>query len=130
MQSSPPSRQPTSNTEFDMQSARSTPQPFQLGTGEFDPAKINRTWLTLQSCLNEILLNDGGNEYKIPHMNKAKLEREGRLPTVLEVPEAARQHIRQRGSGRATATAAPTATTAAATTVVATTVATAATAAV
>jgi hypothetical protein len=51
--------------------------------------KINRMWLTLQSCLNQILENNGGNHYSIPHMNKEKLEREGRLPKVLKVTTAA-----------------------------------------
>ena len=47
--------------------------------------KINRIWLTLQSCMNEIIKSDGGNQYKIPHMGKEQLEREGRLPEALEV---------------------------------------------
>lgn len=51
--------------------------------------KINRMWLTLQSCCNKILEHDGGNHYKIEHMDKEKLEREGRLPTVLSVSQAA-----------------------------------------
>ena len=48
---------------------------------------INRTWLTLQSCLNEIIEKHGGNNYKIPHMSKERLEREGQLPTVLPVTQ-------------------------------------------
>jgi hypothetical protein len=32
---------------------------------------------------------NGGNEYKLPHMNKDKLEREGRLPTALQVTKEA-----------------------------------------
>jgi len=51
--------------------------------------KINRIWLTHQSALNETIKHAGDNHYKIPHMGKDKLEREGRLPTALEVtPEA------------------------------------------
>jgi hypothetical protein len=42
--------------------------------------KINRLWLTLQSCMNEIVMCHGKNTmYNIPHMNKEKLEREGNL---------------------------------------------------
>jgi hypothetical protein len=37
--------------------------------------------------MNETLKFNGGNEYKLPHMNKDKLEKEGRLPTVLMVDE-------------------------------------------
>jgi hypothetical protein len=56
---------------------------------EFDSHKLNRIWLTHQSCLNEIIEDDGGNNYNIPHLNKARLEREGTLPEVLEVTPAA-----------------------------------------
>jgi hypothetical protein len=51
--------------------------------------KINHMWLTLQSCLNQIRENNGGNHYSIPHMNKEKLEREGKLPKVLMVSDLA-----------------------------------------
>jgi len=54
----------------------------------YDPKKINRIWLTYQSCLNCILESAGGNHYRIPHMNKDKLEREKRLPKTLEVSAA------------------------------------------
>ena len=56
---------------------------------EYSPKKINRMWLTHQACMNETLKCNGGNEYKLPHMNKDKLEREGRLPTVLNVDACA-----------------------------------------
>ena len=56
---------------------------------DFPTNKINRIWLTLQSCLNEIIKSHGSNQYKIPHMNKEKMEKENRLPLALEVsPEA------------------------------------------
>jgi hypothetical protein len=57
---------------------------------EFPISKLKRIWLTYQSCLNEIINNNGGNFYKIPHMGKAKMEREGTLPRVLDVTENAR----------------------------------------
>jgi hypothetical protein len=53
----------------------------------FPRVKINHTWLTLQSCLNEIIEKHGGNDYKIPHYGKERLEREGRLPMSLEVTQ-------------------------------------------
>ena len=56
---------------------------------EYPTNKINRIWLTYQSCLNEIIKCNGHNTYKIPHMNKDKLERTNRLPTLLDVCEEA-----------------------------------------
>ena len=52
---------------------------------DYDRKKINHVFLTLQACLNMIIEDQGGNNYKIPHMGKAKLERLGILPTVLQV---------------------------------------------
>ena len=49
---------------------------------------INRTWLNYMSCFNMIIEHLGDNIYKIPHMNKAKMEQEGRLPIVLNVTNA------------------------------------------
>ena len=57
--------------------------------GEYPFRKLNRVWLTLQSCLNRIIENDGGNDYKIPHMGKEAMERRGVLPPVLDVTPAA-----------------------------------------
>ncbi|KAK9500810.1 hypothetical protein O3M35_002002 [Rhynocoris fuscipes] len=34
---------------------------------------------TLQACMESIMLADGGNCYKIPHLSKGKLRCEGRL---------------------------------------------------
>ena len=36
-----------------------------------------------------IIENDGGNDYKIPHMGKESLDRRGLLPPVLDVTPAA-----------------------------------------
>lgn len=58
---------------------------------EYSVASINRMWLTLQTCCNQILEHDGDNHYSIVHMNKEKLEREGRLPKVLQVSAAAQK---------------------------------------
>jgi hypothetical protein len=46
------------------------------GFNNYHVNKLNRIWLTLQSsCMNEIIEEKGDNKYKIPHMNKARLER-------------------------------------------------------
>ena len=60
---------------------------------DYPTNKINRIWLTLQSCLNEIIKGDGNNQYKIPHMNKERLERQNRLPEAVEVCQEALQLI-------------------------------------
>jgi len=53
---------------------------------------LNRIWLSLQQCMNEIIEHRGDNNYKLPHMNKDRLERLGVLPTVLEVTQEAQQY--------------------------------------
>ena len=45
------------------------------------------------SCVNVIIEHLGDNDYKIPHMNKAKMEHEGNLPMVLGVVDMA-GHLR------------------------------------
>jgi hypothetical protein len=52
-------------------------------------AKLNNSFLTLQSCMNEVIECNGGCDYKIQHMNKARLERLGLLPQSLFVTDAA-----------------------------------------
>ena len=47
--------------------------------------KLNQTWLTLQSCFNQIILHHVDNDYSIEHISKAKLERQGQLLDVLDV---------------------------------------------
>ena len=53
--------------------------------GQYPLRKLNHVWLMLQSCLNMIIENDGGNDYKILHMGKESMERRGLLPWVLDV---------------------------------------------
>ena len=57
--------------------------------GEYPMCKLNHVWLTLQSCFNMIIENDGGNDYKIPHMGKESLEQRGFLPQVLDITHTA-----------------------------------------
>jgi hypothetical protein len=40
-------------------------------------------YLTLQSCLIEIMKVGGGNKYKIPHINKARMDALGILTNML-----------------------------------------------
>ena len=57
--------------------------------GEYPYRKLNHVWLTLQSCFNKIIDNDGGNDYEILHMGKESLQRRGLLPGVLDITPAA-----------------------------------------
>jgi hypothetical protein len=55
--------------------------------------KLNRIWLTLQSCRSEIIGEKGDNKYKIPHMNnKARLERLNKLPISVAVTQEAHNY--------------------------------------
>ena len=57
--------------------------------GEYPMRKLNHVWLTLQSCFNMIIENDGGTDYKILYMGKKYLEWRGLLPRVLDVTPTA-----------------------------------------
>ena len=54
---------------------------------DFDHKKINRSFLTLATCLEEIIQSHGDNRYKIPHIGKERLERLGQLPVRIEASE-------------------------------------------
>ena len=50
---------------------------------------INYLFLTLQGVYNEIIDSHGGNDFKIPHMSKHKLDKLDELPVSLMVsPDA------------------------------------------
>ena len=50
---------------------------------EMPPYYLNKVWLSLQQCMIETLKCDGNNSYKLPHISKDKLFREGNLPLTL-----------------------------------------------
>ncbi|XP_057808982.1 uncharacterized protein LOC131023458 [Salvia miltiorrhiza] len=54
---------------------------------EYPPQKINHVFLTFQSCYQEIIKAKGDNNYKIPHMNKERLERIGMLPDAISISQ-------------------------------------------
>jgi hypothetical protein len=54
---------------------------------------INRIFITLQTVFNQIIEDYGGNNYKIPHLNKNLLEKEDRLPIAVEVTAAATEYL-------------------------------------
>lgn len=50
----------------------------------FSTESSNNVFLSLQSCMKEIIKIKGGIHYKIPHMNKSGLIRTKQLPIVLQ----------------------------------------------
>ena len=64
---------------------------------EYPAKKINRVWLTHMLVMNEILKDYGGNNFKIPHMNKEKLEADNRLPWILTVDAVAMEKLKGHG---------------------------------
>jgi hypothetical protein len=50
--------------------------------------KMNRLFVTLQTVFNGIIEANGGNDYTLVHMNKDRLEREGRLPVCVPLTAA------------------------------------------
>ncbi|XP_057810274.1 uncharacterized protein LOC131024753 [Salvia miltiorrhiza] len=53
---------------------------------QLSPHTPNKVFLSLQSCMMEIMKQRGHNAYKIPHMGKDALMRANQLPRDLEVP--------------------------------------------
>ena len=53
---------------------------------EYDVDKLNRIFLTLQTIMVEVMNYRGGNSYKIPHLRKERLERQGMLPPMIHFP--------------------------------------------
>ncbi|KAG6616384.1 Transposase, Tc1-like protein [Phytophthora cinnamomi] len=51
---------------------------------ELPPSTINAAFLSLQGSMDLCIQDTGGNTFKPPHMAKAKLQREGRLPLSLQ----------------------------------------------
>jgi hypothetical protein len=56
---------------------------------KLDYKKLNNVFLTLQSVLELAMLDCGGNNYRLPHIGKAKLERAGMLPVSLPCSDKA-----------------------------------------
>jgi hypothetical protein len=57
---------------------------------EYPWQKIERIWVTLQqSVYNMIIEHYGCNQFKLPHLNKYRMEREGTLPRELPLSEEA-----------------------------------------
>lgn len=53
----------------------------EMSFDEFSPIKSNHIFLTLQMCMDEIMKAKGSNRFRISHIKKKVLERQGQLPT-------------------------------------------------
>ena len=62
---------------------------------ELDRHTLNKVFLTHQKVLEQILLCDGGNNYKLPHMGKERLLRQGQLPVSIAVTDELQAKIEQ-----------------------------------
>jgi hypothetical protein len=54
---------------------------------------LNKVFLTLQKVMELIILHDGDNHFKLPHLKKDALLRQGILPVSLPVTEQLREKI-------------------------------------
>ena len=59
--------------------------------GNYPQHMLNCTWVTLQSCFNQIILHNGDNDYNIEHILMEKLEHNGQLLDILDVVEEANE---------------------------------------
>ncbi|KAE8988766.1 hypothetical protein PR001_g21952 [Phytophthora rubi] len=55
----------------------------ELAFAETTAETLNKTFLTLQLVMKEIMTNEGRNNYRLTHMHKDKLINAGQLPTTL-----------------------------------------------
>ncbi len=55
---------------------------------DFEPTTLDFAFLTLQCCIDDILTIYGDNNYKIQHMGKEAMLRDGMLPVSI-VPSGA-----------------------------------------
>ena len=62
---------------------------------ELNPTTLNKVFLTHQQVLEQIILHDGGNNYKLPHMGKERLARQGQLPVSIAVSDELQEKIEQ-----------------------------------
>jgi hypothetical protein len=48
---------------------------------------LNNIFLTLQLSMEQIILADGGNNYRLQHLSKVQLERKGIHPSSIQISE-------------------------------------------
>ena len=55
--------------------------------------KMNNIFLTLQKVMEAVILCNGSNNYKLPHISKEALERRGQLPVSITVSSPLRARL-------------------------------------
>ena len=61
---------------------------------EFEPRKIEKGFVTLQAVLEEIILSNGDNSFRIPHIKKeSHLREHGQLPWQLRASDEVMQSL-------------------------------------
>jgi len=56
---------------------------------------LTNVFITLQLVMEHIILDNGGNNYKLPHINKNKLRKEGRLTEILTLRPEVEEKIQE-----------------------------------
>jgi hypothetical protein len=57
---------------------------FEKAYQDYPVDMSNRFFLTQQGCMMEVMKQNGGQYYDVPHMGKKSLEMRGELPITLE----------------------------------------------
>ncbi|VFQ67854.1 unnamed protein product [Cuscuta campestris] len=57
------------------------------------PETLNKVWLSYQQALTKVMEDEGGNNYRLPHMGKDSLARAGNLPKSLTIDPSLIQKI-------------------------------------
>ncbi|XP_057789677.1 uncharacterized protein LOC131006538 [Salvia miltiorrhiza] len=69
-------------------------QAVEMSFAEYSSVHVNRVWITYQLCMVETMKVQGSNKYKIPRVNKARLEREGCLPKQITCDPVLVENVR------------------------------------
>ena len=56
---------------------------------EYDPRALEKIWVSHQTVMDEVLKNNGDNDFNIPHLSKDAQWKNGPLPSQLELSEHA-----------------------------------------
>ncbi len=62
---------------------------------DMDMNVINRCFMTLQRCISEIIMVEGGNNYRVPHMHKSCCLRANELPENAALTYLVRMRLHQ-----------------------------------
>lgn len=63
-----------------------------LSNASMSAHRLNRIQLTHATVCDTVAANNGGNDFKMPHMAKQHLEREGELPIMVSLSSTAKDH--------------------------------------